>query len=120
MSGFHDRNSWLLLLWRFAGLPIAHAHGLWALLRARSSLSDIAGKAAGTIGRAGAPHIAPEDVQLTFLCTAIMAGCALYHGLPPYPILPRASSPHHAVNARAPTQRKSPSKSAIPEVVVCV
>ena len=32
-------------------------------------------------------HIAPEDVQLTFLCTAIMAGCALYHSFPPYPIL---------------------------------
>ena len=32
-------------------------------------------------------HVAAEDVQLTFLCTAIMAGCALYRSFPPYPIL---------------------------------
>jgi len=35
-------------------------------------------------------HIAAEDVQLTFLCTAITAGFALCHSSP-CPILPRAS-----------------------------
>ena len=30
-------------------------------------------------------HIAAEDVQLTFLCTAITAGFALCHGFPPSP-----------------------------------
>src|SRR6266540_3124183 len=49
----------------------------------------------------------------------IISSPALFKGAH-YPILPRASSPHHAVKARAPTRRKSPSKSAIPEVVVCV
>jgi hypothetical protein len=66
--------------------------------------------------RALASQRIPPDNRILSAPSYGISSPALFKGAH-YPILPRASSPHHAVKARAPTRRKSPSKSAIPEVV---